>query len=553
VRYNFAVFLVEQLVIYIASNSYYLMKKIILLGFILGSFCNAKAQSGIIIQLKSEVSSKQFLMNNDWGLSFNRTLFESLNIYLFDVSSTKSSNDNLLQQVLYHPLVENAMWDVAVETRNTPNDPRYGEQFALERIQAPRVWDISKGGKTANGDEIVVAIVDTDFSVDHEDLKDNIWINPSEIPDNGIDDDNNGYIDDIYGWNFGNNSNRFRQSPVHGVPVSGIIGAVGDNGIGITGINWKLKMLCAQYANSTAQIIQGYNYIAEFRRKYNCSKGSEGAFIVAVNSSFGLTEVQICEANNMWNLIQEELGKLGILSVNAAKNSPINSDEVGDIPSSCPSNFIISVLSTDINDHRTANSAFGKTTIDLGAPTEVLTTFSGNRYSSFGGTSAATPHVAGAVALLYSLPSQELADLSCNNPAAAALLVKDAILRGVDKNENLEKVTFSGGRLNIYNSARYLNEVLNSNATIGKSFKIMTLAPNPVLEELIIRYETPDFDDFQVKVINSLGQLVYKRTVTPCCFGETKFTINVNNWGKGLYFVVIEKREERQTASFIVI
>ncbi|MEL6944634.1 MAG: S8/S53 family peptidase, partial [Bacteroidota bacterium] len=436
-----------------------------------------------------------------------------------------------------------------------PDDARFGVQWALERIAMPQVWDISTGGKTTNGDDIVVAIIDTDFSVEHEDLIENIWQNPSEIPNNGQDDDNNGLIDDINGWNFDRNQD-IHIPGIHGTAVSGIIGGKGNNGIGVSGINWDINLMLLSYDNaggSIPEIFAAYEYVTEMRRRYNESGGTEGAFIVAVNSSFGLRDPQICPENDMWNEAHNMMGEVGILIAAAAKNSPIDSDAVGDQPSACPSEAIISVVSTDEDDQRWQGSAFGKTTIDIGAPgVNILTTRGDEGYREFDANSSATPHISGAIAMLYSLPCQKLADLALSQPLEAAQLVRSAILESVDPLSTLEKFTATGGRLNVFNAVKKIEDFCDPQSTTGENFRILNLFPNPTEEELNITYETPDITPFTMRIFDAIGRLVLEQEVSTCCFKESIERVGVNNLQKGLYFLQIDNGETKSTQSFVV-
>ncbi|MFT5385943.1 MAG: serine protease, partial [Saprospiraceae bacterium] len=155
----------------------------------------------------------------------------------------------------------------------------------------------------------------------------------------------------------------------------------------------------------------------------------------------------------LWCTFYDEMGEAGITSCGATINGNVDVDIEGDLPTACPSEFLISVTNTDRTDNKVTGAGFGATTIDLGAPGEdVFTTTIGNSYTNFGGTSGATPHVTGAIALLYSAPCDNLTILAKQNPPAAAALAKQYILDGVDPNNSLQGITTTGGRLNIFNS-----------------------------------------------------------------------------------------------------
>lgn len=528
------------------------MKKICTFLFCTLCFTTVFAQEQLIIQLESSATPKSFITSTKVEIEHEKVLFERLNIHLFQLPLLKAKDDLILEQLNRHPLIKSVSWDEEVESRATiPNDRLYPEQFALDRIQAPNAWDITTGGTTANGDEIAVGIVDQDFSITQSDIVENIWVNPGEEKENSVDDDNNGFIDDINGWNFDNSSNQLNEG-VHGTPITGIIGAKGNNEIGTAGINWDVKMVLAQHNFRTSQLIESYGYFESLRRQYNESNGASGAFIVAVNSSLGLVNPTICPADNVWNVAQQAMGEVGILAINSAKNQPIDSDVVGDIPSSCPSDFIISVLGTEPNDDKFSSSACGDFTIDLGAPYNVIAPFPFDEYRDFGGNSSATPHVTGAVALLYSLPSKELADLATEKPMEAALLIKKAILNGVDKVAALEDCTLSDGRLNLFKSMQYLESVFNPNPTTAEKLAITSISPNPTNGLIQFAYETPGTEEFPARVYNAIGQLVYKEKVQPCCFGETNVSINTSNWASGTYIIVLEDEDERVVERFVV-
>lgn len=339
--------------------------------------------------------------------------------------------------------------------RAPPNDPEFAKQWTINNTienfdhRVLKAWDLTTGGVTATGDTIVVAVVDDGVSR-HEDLIDNLWINHNEIPGDKIDNDGNGYTDDYYGWNSqAKNDNIFTEQR-HGTAIAGIIGAKGNNEKGITGINWNVKVMVIDMGNITeANALAAYSYVYDMRKLYNESGGKKGAFIIASNSSWGI-DFGKAKDSPIWCGFYDKLGEVGILNCAASVNQNIDVDILGDLPTTCPSDYLIGVTNLNRFNAKNSDASFGKKSIDLGAYGQrAYTTSTSNRYFEFVGTSSATPHVAGAIALAYSVPCKELALLMKSKPGQAAKLVKHILLSSVTPNESIKTITSSGGVLNI--------------------------------------------------------------------------------------------------------
>lgn len=404
---------------------------------------------------------------NDPDLKVLGLISPQLNIWLFGFNHNKVHAGHLVQALNEDIKVLVAQNNHLFSPRSlTPGDPMFTSQWQWDNtgqgggiigadISALEAWDNVTGGVTANGDTIVVAVVDDGIDLDHEDFQGNLWVNRFEIPDNESDDDNNGFVDDYYGWN-ANSENDDVGSGSHGVSVSGMIGARGDNGIGITGINWDVKIMTFRYAGANeASAIQAYSYALWHRQRYNETNGAEGAFVVATNSSWGNDFGQPSEAP-LWCAFYDTLGAHGILSAAATMNRDENVDVVGDLPTACASEFLISVTSSTRSDQR-ASAAYGKETIDVAAPgANVFTARPNDNYNEQNGTSFASPTVAGLIGLLYSVPCNVLPDLAMINPSEAARIVRDAIFNGVDKLPQFEDELKFGGRVNAHQSVLLL-------------------------------------------------------------------------------------------------
>ncbi len=198
-------------------------KRYALIGWMLWITVAAMAQSApvsnndhipgqILLRLKPTVTTADFdrsfsaRYRSAVALVHERALGSRFNIHLYTFNPASEAGQILLDQVRQHPMVVAAQFNYVIEPRTEPNDPAFSLQWTVERIDLPKVWDITTGGVTARGDTIVLAILDSGFDINHEDLRDNVWINRSEIPGNGLDDDGNDYIDDVTAWNFINNS-----------------------------------------------------------------------------------------------------------------------------------------------------------------------------------------------------------------------------------------------------------------------------------------------------------------------------------------------------------
>ncbi len=381
----------------------------------------------------------------------------STNIYLVHVAGADWAES--LGKFKSHRHVRAAQLNHLVSERETvPNDPNFGQQWhhvesGDHDIDSDLAWDVTTGGVAGNGARVVVAVLEGGGSnYSHTDLIDNHWTNPGEVPDNGIDDDNNGYVDDYNGWNVGNNSDNIAGGG-HGTSVSGMIGATGNNGTGGAGVNWDVDIMQVDMANglSESNVIAAYEYPKTLRDIFNASGGTEGAFVVATNASWGIDQANP-ENYPAWCAYYDELGASGILNCGATANQAWNIDNVGDMPTGCSSDYMVSVTATNNNDVRTF-SAYGVQSIDLGAPGEQVYLPSGSsNYGNTSGTSFASPCVAGAIALVYSVPCPDLAELSIVNPQGAADLVLGYIYDGVDLVPNLLTEVATGGRLNVANS-----------------------------------------------------------------------------------------------------
>jgi serine protease len=394
---------------------------------------------------------------------FSTCISESVKVWHlgFDAAYDEKT---LLQLLKTDPSVSAVQFNHRVDLRTNattvPNDPSFASQWYWQNtgqnggtvgadVQATLAWDITKGGLTTDGDTIVVAVIDDGFDPTHPDIAPNHWYNWKEIPNNGIDDDRNGYIDDYAGWNTITNSDAITGG-AHALKVVGVIGAVGNNNRGVAGMNWKVKLMSIKSGGGEADVIAAYNYALSQRRLYNQTNGKKGAFVVASNSSFGVNNLFEKDAP-LWCAMYDSLGIAGIINVGSTSNSSTNVDINGDLPSTCSSNYLIIVTSTDQKDLKYFGSGFGAKSVDLAAPgVNILTTGPNASYATDEGTSFSTPIVTGIAALAYSTSCSDFTNLSKTNPQAASLLMKDWILKSVDVKADLQGKTVTGGRANAF-------------------------------------------------------------------------------------------------------
>jgi hypothetical protein len=257
--------------------------------------------------------------------------------WLGTFNHTQISLDEVIATLKTIPGVSLAQANHKIESRAIPNDPFFGNQWHHQQandkdIDTDLAWDITTGGTTAFGDDIVVCVVEPNGTKwDQPDILPNHWVNEGEIPNNGIDDDDNGYVDDYDGYNVTNGTDNISTGN-HGTQVSSMIGAKGTNETGITGVNWDVKLMQVQLGNvSEANVVAAYTYPLVMRRLYNETGGERGALVVATNSSWGTDNGQPSNAP-LWCAMYDSLGYYGILSCGATANNNVNIDVVGDLP-----------------------------------------------------------------------------------------------------------------------------------------------------------------------------------------------------------------------------
>lgn len=410
----------------------------------------------VIVRTHQSLNSKSVLN----GFTVTEALIPHLNIYLLSDNQKSADSSSSLNKALNLTGVKSAMPNDVLKLRSqTPTDAEYSKQWSMKTIEAAEAWDLGTGGENSAGEEIVVAVVDGGTDLTHADLVNNAWINTAEVPGNGIDDDNNGYIDDINGWNAYNSTATIPKN-MHGTHVAGIVGAEGNNGKHVAGVNWKVKIMAvAASSGESAVILRGYGYVLKQKMLWLQSKGKEGANVVSTNSSFGVDGADCSSSKySMWNDIYEEMGKAGILSAAATANQAWDIDKTGDVPTSCVSDYIVSVTNTTKDDKLYSSAGWGKTHVDIGAPgTDVYSTVPGDSGRNLTGTSMATPHIAGAIGFLYSVASPGFTQLSKQDPAKAALEIKKILMSNSDALDTLKGKTVSGGRLNLKKSAEAIS------------------------------------------------------------------------------------------------
>ena len=456
--------------------------------------------------------------------------------------------------------------NLAASERNvTPNDALFGEQWNLSLINAPKVWESNTGGTNSQSKNIVVAVIDTDFDIDHFDLTENIFINSEEIPNNGIDDDENGFTDDVRGYDFNEDSPIIIPSGSgHGTKVAGVLGAVGNNETGLTGLNWSVSILPIRI-KFLNEYLEAQQYIKNLRDKYNASNGDQGAYVVAVNASVGFPSITQNFIEEI-SFLYDDLGNSGILNVGSVPNSNVDIDTEPDI-TSAESDFLITVTNTSYTDVKTQNAAYGALNCDIGAPggdvirpIHTLDNFDEIEDIS-GGTSFACPLVAGTIALLYNQEISFLDDEASQNPSATALLIKDLILQSVKPIESLEGKCVSGGRLDAHSSLLSLHQHfqtlnLNPNDNYVQELKILKIFPNPSLasDEIKIIFAHDCFEALDYNIYDAEGKTVStgEISVEPLTENQSLLTLR-NHLSSGVYCLKLFNTKTFVVTKFVIL
>lgn len=340
-----------------------------------------------------------------------------------------------------------ALW--GMESDDSPVNVGPANTTSLFGSQAEEAWNAGYTGSS----NIVVGIIDEGIDINHPDLASNIWVNPYEIAGNNVDDDGNGYVDDINGWDFYYDDNTVYDAgeDAHGTHVAGTIGGVGGNGIGVAGMNWDVTMISTKFLGPgggyTSDAVRAVDYLTDLKTRH-------GINIVASNNSWG--------GGGYSQALHDAIlrhAKADILFVAAAGNSTSNNDTTGNYPSNYTTlsgtvneaaasyEGVIAVASITSAGAISSFSSYGATTVDIGAPgSGIISTTPNNTYSNYSGTSMATPHVTGAVALYAS-----------KYPSASAEQIRNAILSTATPTTSLTGKTVTGGRLNIAAALDYNN------------------------------------------------------------------------------------------------
>jgi subtilisin family serine protease len=317
----------------------------------------------------------------------------------------------------------------------TPNDAQFGSLYGMTKISAPAAWDLSTGSSN-----VVVANIDTGIRYTHEDLGANMWTNQGEVNSaNGLDDDNNGFVDDYYGWDFRYNDSDPIDQNGHGTHTAGTIGAVGNNLLGVVGVNWNVRLMTIKIYSPSGQDTTSAMLIAAYQ--YVLMMKNSGVNIRVTNNSYGGC-MEACGYDQATKDAIDALGDAGILNVFAAGNSGANTDITPHYPSNYTSPSIVSVGGSNSTDARVYN--YGAVSVDLAAPAVgIVSTLNGSNthYGPLSGTSMATPHVAGAAALL-----------SAHNPSLSAASLKATLMNTVDVLPQFQGFNKTGGRLNVANA-----------------------------------------------------------------------------------------------------
>jgi subtilisin family serine protease len=345
-------------------------------------------------------------------------------------------SDEVLAELRRQPAVEYAEPDYRVHVDALfPDDPHFGELWGLHNtgqdggamdcdIDAPEAWS-----QTTGDSSLVVGVIDTGVDYTHEDLAANMWRNPGET-ENGLDDDGNGYVDDVFGVNCITGTGDPFDDHYHGTHVAGTIGAVGDNGIGVAGVSWNVRIMALKFLDADGG---GWTSDAIECLEYATAMHANGVNVWLTNNSWG--------GGPFSQALEDAIrasGQAGMLFVAAAGNTGLSLGSQPCYPASYDLDSIIAVAATDRNDVLWSHSNFCPIQVDLAAPgVEILSTMPGDAYSPLEGTSTAAPHVAGVASLIWD-----------RHPSASATAVKSLLLASVDPVASVEGRVLSSGRLN---------------------------------------------------------------------------------------------------------
>jgi subtilisin family serine protease len=443
----------------------HLLKKIIIGGSVLfAAASNAKA-----FELVSEHVSNQLIVKFD-----NSVAKQSIEAILADkgarvVTTFRASGAMLIEytekggamllesranSLLKNTDVKYVESNDIIRIDRLPNDADFSKLYGLHNeggtggtvdadIDAAEAWDITTGSK-----DVVVGIIDTGVDYTHPDIAPNYWTNPGEtgtdaqgndMQTNGIDDDNNGFVDDFRGWDFANGDNDPIDDHDHGTHCAGTIGAAGNDGVGVVGVNWNVSMVGIKFltgsgSGTTAHAIQSIEYGTTLGLTLTSNSWGGGGFSQPMKDAI------------------EEANSADVLFIAAAGNSGANNDSNPHYPSTYDNDNIIAVAATDHNDGRASFSCYGLNSVDLGAPgKDIYSTTKGGTYSSFSGTSMATPHVSGVIALV-----------KAQFPDATGAELKSRVMNTADPVSSLSGKTVTGGRINAASALE--NDTLAPNA-----------------------------------------------------------------------------------------